>query len=88
LRLGEEFHHNGLSIVGAQINRVPRGLVDSWTRQRLSAETLTLLCKYGDAIRQHMITDVVPLEEAPRLFEDLAKRRRTIIQAVFQVAPL
>ncbi len=31
LRLGEEFHHNGLSIRCAQINRVPRGLAPSGT---------------------------------------------------------
>ena len=39
LRLGEEFHHNGLTVRGAQINRVPRGLAASWDRDRLSAET-------------------------------------------------
>ncbi len=86
VRLGEEFHHNGLSIVCAQINRVPRGLNDAWPRQRLSAETVSLLRAHGTAIRQHVITDVVPLEDAPALFDTLVNRRRTIIQAVFKAA--
>jgi NADPH:quinone reductase-like Zn-dependent oxidoreductase len=34
LRLGEEFHHNGLAIRCAQIGRVPRGLGFTWNRRR------------------------------------------------------
>ena len=49
-RLGEEFHHNGLAIRCAQINRVPRGLSHSWDRPRLSAETIGLLSRHGEAI--------------------------------------
>ncbi|MDQ4143272.1 MAG: zinc-binding alcohol dehydrogenase, partial [Actinomycetota bacterium] len=55
LRLGEEFHHNGLSIRCAQIARVPRGLAHLWDRRRLAAETIQLLGIYGDAIRKHII---------------------------------
>ncbi|HZB50159.1 MAG TPA: zinc-binding dehydrogenase, partial [Mycobacteriales bacterium] len=36
VRLGEEFHHNGLGIRCAQIGRVPRGLAHRWDRDRLS----------------------------------------------------
>ncbi len=43
VRLGEEFHHNGLSLRCAQIGRVPRGLAHAWDRERLSAETIDLL---------------------------------------------
>ncbi|HWM03327.1 MAG TPA: zinc-binding alcohol dehydrogenase, partial [Actinophytocola sp.] len=42
VRLGEEFHHNGLTIRCAQIGRVPRGLAHLWDRERLSAETIDL----------------------------------------------
>ena len=38
LRLGEEFHHNGLAIRCAQIGRVPRGLAFAWDRRRLATE--------------------------------------------------
>ncbi len=36
LRLGEEFHHNGLSLRCAQIGRMPRGLGGVWPKARLS----------------------------------------------------
>ena len=85
VRLGEEFHHNGLGVRCAQIRRVPRGLAGAWDRDRLSAETVDLLAAHGDAVRKHLVTDVVPLEEAPALIEAIAGRRRHTLQAVFTV---
>jgi Zinc-binding dehydrogenase len=86
LRLGEEFHHNGLAIRCAQIGRVPRGLSFAWTRQRLARETVSLLRTEGSLIRKHMISDVVPFEEAPAFLVSLVERRRDFIQIVFQIA--
>lgn len=83
VRLGEEFHHNGLAVRCAQIGRVPRGLAHSWDRERLSNETIALLAAEGAAIVKHLITDVVPIDEAPRLLDELAHRLRHIMQAVF-----
>jgi threonine dehydrogenase-like Zn-dependent dehydrogenase len=85
LRLGEEFHHNGLTIRCAQIGRVPRGLEATWGRERLAWETIELLRAHGAALREHVVTDVVPLAEGPRLLPELAARRRDPIQAVFAV---
>ena len=34
-------------------------------------------------MREHLITDLVPLGDAPALLADLAGRRRHILQAVF-----
>ena len=82
LALGAEFHHNGLGIRCAQIGRVPRGTTASWDRDRLSAETITLLRHHATALRHHMITDVLPMAEGPTLLTDLAARRRHVIQAV------
>jgi threonine dehydrogenase-like Zn-dependent dehydrogenase len=82
LRLGEEFHHNGLAIRCAQIGRVPRGLADRWDRERLSHETIALLRARGDDVRRALISDVVPFEYAPLLLLDLAARRRHTLQAV------
>ncbi|RAN96457.1 L-threonine 3-dehydrogenase [Micromonospora noduli] len=82
VRLGEEFHHNGLSLRCAQIGRVPRGLAPTWDRERLSAETVDLLRTYGDAIRKHLVSAVVPFDEAPALLTDLADRRRQELQVV------
>jgi Zinc-binding dehydrogenase len=82
LRLGAEFHHNGLTVRCAQIGRVPRGTDHAWDRERLSAETIDLLRSEGDAVRKHVITDVVPFVEGPVLLADLAARRRHVVQAV------
>ncbi|MET7707437.1 zinc-binding alcohol dehydrogenase [Micromonospora sp. NPDC005413] len=82
VRLGEEFHHNGLSLRCAQIGRVPRGLAPTWDRERLSAETIDLLRTYGDVIRKHLVSAVVPFDEAPTLLTDLAERRRQELQVV------
>ncbi len=85
LRLGEEFHHKGLTIRCAQINRVPRGLASVWDRRRLCDETLALLAKHGEQIRKHLITDVVPFDEGATFITELSERRRSSIQAVFAV---
>ncbi|HEY0936503.1 MAG TPA: zinc-binding alcohol dehydrogenase [Trebonia sp.] len=86
LRLGAEFHHNGLGVRCAQIGRVPRGLAHTWDRERLSAETIEMLRVDGQAIREHLVTAVVPFEDAPSLFTDLATRRRHELQAVLAFA--
>jgi threonine dehydrogenase-like Zn-dependent dehydrogenase len=86
VRLGEEFHHNGLAIVCAQISRVPRGMAAVWSRQALAAVTLDLLRERGADLRQHLVTDVVPFEDGPALLRDLAARRRHALQAVLRFA--
>jgi NADPH:quinone reductase-like Zn-dependent oxidoreductase len=83
VRLGEEFHHNGLSIHCAQIARVPRPLAGAWDRRRLANESIDLLRAHGKAVTEHLVTDVVALHDAPEFVADVAGRRRQTIQAVF-----
>jgi threonine dehydrogenase-like Zn-dependent dehydrogenase len=83
VRLGEEFHHNGLSIRCSQIARVPRGLDHLWNRSRLAAETITLLRQRGTDVRRHVVSDVVPFDDADRVVSELADRRRHAIGVVF-----
>jgi threonine dehydrogenase-like Zn-dependent dehydrogenase len=83
LRLGEEFHHNGLAIRCAQIGRVPRGTAHLWDRGRLAAETVELLRACSATIREHLITDIVPLAQGPSLLAEIAARKRHFIQVVF-----
>jgi threonine dehydrogenase-like Zn-dependent dehydrogenase len=87
VRLGEEFHHNGLVLVCAQIGRVPRGMAEAWPRAALAEVTLDLLRQRGRDIRRHLVTDVLPFEEGPRLLADLAGRRLPSppLQAVLRV---
>ena len=75
VRLGEEFHHNGLSVVCAQISRVPRGMAADWPRTALADVTLDLLRERGDDVRRHLVTDVVAFDDAPALLTDLVGRR-------------
>ena len=84
VRLGEEFHHNGLGVRCAQIGRVPRALRGTWNRDRLSAATLDLLAARGADIVNHLVTDRVPLVEAPEHLAALAcGRRHTGLQTVY-----
>jgi threonine dehydrogenase-like Zn-dependent dehydrogenase len=87
LRLGEEFHHNGLTLRCAQINRVPRGLERIWDRPRLSQETLGLLHDKGELIEREMITHVVTFDDAPAFLKQLVAERPDFLQIVFKVAP-
>lgn len=87
LRLGEEFHHNGLSIRCAQISRIPRGLASSWDRARLTGETLAFLQSCGELVREHIVTDLVPFDEGPAILAKLAAHERASIQAVLEVLP-
>ena len=85
LRLGEEFHHNGLTVRCAQIGRVPRGTAGAWDRARLARETFALLADEGEAIRKQVITDVVPYDDAPAFVGELAQTRQDFLQIVFEV---
>jgi NADPH:quinone reductase-like Zn-dependent oxidoreductase len=87
LRLGEEFHHNGLAIRCAQISHIPRSVAQVWDRPRLARETLAFLNDCGDLLLAHVITDLIPFDEAPMFLAGLAARERHSIQAVFEVAP-
>ncbi len=86
LRLGEEFHHNGLNLRCAQINRVPRGMGVAWDKRRLADETVRLLAARGDAIKAQLITHVVPMEDAPAFLRDLVAERPEFLQIVFKGA--
>ncbi len=84
-RLGEEFHHSGLAIRCAQINRMPRQVAHAWDQRRLAQETLRLLAAEGELTRQHMITHVVPLDDAPDFLRPLVADRPDFLQIVFEV---
>lgn len=86
LRLGEEFHHNGLAIRCAQINRVPRGLGHSWDRRRLALETVALLEQAGEVIKREIITHIVPFDDGPAFLKELVETRPEFMQIVFRVS--
>jgi hypothetical protein len=83
LDLGEEFHHNGLSIRAAQVARVPPGMGALWDRTRLARATIDLLLARGTAVRDVVTTDVVPFESGPAAVARLAASPGDVIQLVF-----
>ena len=83
VRLGEAFHHNGLVLRCAQIGRVPRGFASLWDRRRLAAETVALLRADGKAIREHLITHVIPFDEGADFLRRLPVERPDFLQIVF-----
>jgi threonine dehydrogenase-like Zn-dependent dehydrogenase len=85
VRLGEEFHHNGLAVRCAQISRVPRGMAPEWDRERMAGETLGLLRDRGPEIREHLVSDVVELADGPGLLRDVAAHRRRVLTAVLRM---
>jgi NADPH:quinone reductase-like Zn-dependent oxidoreductase len=82
LSLGHEFHHNGLRHLCAQIFRVPKRLRGAWDRGRLAAETIRFLQRQGDAVREHLITDVIPYSQAQRAYDLLAGPSPRAMQVV------
>jgi threonine dehydrogenase-like Zn-dependent dehydrogenase len=86
VRLGEEFHHNGLAIRCAQIGRVPRGLGFQWDRLRLARETVALIAERGPEMKAQIITHIVPIDEAPDFLRRLVAERPEFLQIVFKVA--
>jgi threonine dehydrogenase-like Zn-dependent dehydrogenase len=87
VHLGAEFHHNGLTLVSAQIGRTPRGTAHAWDRRRLSRETIDLLDARGADVRRHLLTDLEEFEEAPTVLTDLAARRRSSVGLAFTREP-
>ena len=66
---------------------MPRGLDHTWDRARLAAETIDLLRSAGAAIATHLVSDVIPLADAPALIADLAHRRKQALQVVIRFDP-
>ncbi|HEU4797867.1 MAG TPA: zinc-binding alcohol dehydrogenase [bacterium] len=83
LRLGEEFHHNRITIVSSQISGVTPRLAHRWNRQRLE-ETVMAFQQNGRLRLRDLITDVVPFSRASEAFERLDRRPDQVLQMVLQ----
>jgi 2-desacetyl-2-hydroxyethyl bacteriochlorophyllide A dehydrogenase len=81
LRLGEEFHHNRITIVGSQISGVAPHLQHRWDELRMSRTVLSLESE-GRLLLRDLITHVVPAEEAPAAFEMLDNAPDDALQVV------
>ena len=81
LRLGEEFHHNRIAIVGSQISGVAPHLQHRWDELRMSKTVLSLELEGRLALRD-LVTHVVPAEDAPSAFEMLDTAPEDALQVV------
>ena len=81
LRLGEELHHNRISVVASQISGVAPHLQHRWDEVRMSGTVLTLERQGRLALRK-LVSHVVAAVEAPTAFEMLDTNPQSALQVV------
>lgn len=81
VQFGREFHHNGLRHICAQIERVPKPMRATWTRRRLSAQTLEFLHQNAEKV-ERLFTHSFPFEDAQSAFDLLSQGSRDALQVV------
>ena len=84
LRLGEEFHHNRVQLVGTQISGVAPALQHRWNRDRLDATAITLAVDGRLAVTD-LITSTFSLEDAAQAFALLDAGAADQLQVVLEV---
>jgi 2-desacetyl-2-hydroxyethyl bacteriochlorophyllide A dehydrogenase len=85
LALGEEFHHNRVSIVASQIGSVPPALSSRWTRERLH-ETVMSLCAAGRVDPLPLVSHVIPARDAAEAYRLIDKPPEDLLQVVLDFA--
>jgi 2-desacetyl-2-hydroxyethyl bacteriochlorophyllide A dehydrogenase len=81
LRLGEEFHHNRLTLVGSMSGWGAPNREPGWDRRRLRATALDLLA-HGRLDIAAFITHRVPLERAAEAYELIDRRPEETLKVV------
>jgi 2-desacetyl-2-hydroxyethyl bacteriochlorophyllide A dehydrogenase len=86
LRLGEEFHHNRVTVVGSQIFGVAPHLMHRWNELRMSNTVLSLE-RSGRLSLTELVSHVIPAEEAPAAFKMLDTAPQEALQVVLDYDP-
>jgi len=81
LQLGEEFHHNRIELICSQISGVAPAVSHRWSKLRLWQSAIRLQHE-GRLNLTPLISDDVPFEDAPRLFERLDRGDPAILQSM------
>jgi 2-desacetyl-2-hydroxyethyl bacteriochlorophyllide A dehydrogenase len=81
VQLGNEFHHNRISIIGSQISGVSPALQHRWNELRMSTTALRLV-RDGQLDVTSLITHTMPAEDAPAAFEMLDASPEAALQIV------
>ena len=81
VRLGEEFHHNRISIIGSQISGVSPALQHRWDELRMSRTVLDLE-RAGELRLTELVTHTFAADDAPAAFEMLDLATEPALQVV------
>lgn len=81
LRLGEEFHHNRVAVIGSQISGVAPALQHRWNGYRL-ASTMIGLGVEGKLRLIELISHTMPISQAPEAFTMLDEKPQEALQVV------
>jgi 2-desacetyl-2-hydroxyethyl bacteriochlorophyllide A dehydrogenase len=86
LALGEEFHHNRVTLVSSQIGSLPLPLRGRWSRKRLH-ETVIRLCATGRLDPMPLVTHVIPARRAAEAYELVDKPPDDLLQVILDFRP-
>jgi 2-desacetyl-2-hydroxyethyl bacteriochlorophyllide A dehydrogenase len=86
LRLGQEFHHNRIELVGSQVGGVSPRLAHRWNRARLE-QTVLGLAAAGALELDALVSHIVPAEQAGQAFRLLDERPEEALQVVLAFDP-
>lgn len=81
LSLGEEFHHNRVTLIASQIGSLPAALRERWTRERLH-ETVMRLCAAGRLDPLPLVSHVIPAERAVDAYRLLDQPPPDLLQVI------
>ena len=85
LRLGEEFHHNRITIVCSQISGVRVDLAHRWSRDRLETTVMDMIAGKQLTV-ERLISHVIPADRAAEAFRLLDERNTDVLQVVLDFA--
>lgn len=87
LQLGDEFHHNRIELISSQISGVAPDASHRWSKLRLWQTAVRLQHEQRLNLLP-LITDTVPFDDAPQLFDRLDKGDPAILQSVLDFGAL
>lgn len=83
LRLGEEFHHNRVSVIASQIGGVPAALGLRWSQERLQRTFLAQVASGAVAV-DRLVSHVLPVRRAAEAYELLDRHAADALQVVLE----
>jgi 2-desacetyl-2-hydroxyethyl bacteriochlorophyllide A dehydrogenase len=81
LALGEEFHHNRVTLISSQIGSLPLALRDRWSRERLH-RTVIKLCATGRLDPMPLVSHVIPATSAAEAYELVDSSPADLLQVI------